>query len=93
MTSCSGRTGPCAAPSGEAQRALAAMVADADRHALATPGATVGELLERWFEHARADFSPKTVLETRGDDRPYLLPALETVNLTKLRTDDLDRWC
>jgi integrase len=76
----------------EAQRALAAMVAEADRHALATPGATVAELLERWFEHARADFSPKTVLETRGMIDRYLLPALATVNLTKLRTDDLDRF-
>lgn len=76
----------------EAERALAAFVAEADRGVLATPGVTVGELLERWFEHARADFSPKTVLETRGVIDRYLLPGLGAVRLAKLRTDDLDRF-
>jgi hypothetical protein len=50
----------------EAQRALTAMVAEADTGTLARTDATVGELLERWFEQAKEDFSPKTVLETRG---------------------------
>src|SRR5438876_6012044 len=43
-----------------AQSALAAMVAEADRGAMVSTAATVGELLERWFEQAAPDFSPKT---------------------------------
>ena len=54
----------------EAQRALTAMVAEADTGTLARTDATVGELLERWFEQAKDDFSSKTVLETRGLHRP-----------------------
>jgi integrase len=76
----------------EAQSALAAMVAEADRGGLVTTSATVGDLLERWFEHAAADFSPKTVLETRGFLDRNLLPAFGAVRLSKLRTDDLDRF-
>jgi len=37
----------------EAQRALTAMVAEADTGTLARTDATVGELLERWFEQAK----------------------------------------
>ncbi len=76
----------------EAERALAAFVAEAERGVLATAGVLVGELLERWFEHARGDFSPKTVLETRGVIDRYLLPALGSTRLTKLHTADLDRF-
>ena len=42
----------------EAQRALAAMVAKADRGALTHTTATVGELLEEWFALASPGFSP-----------------------------------
>ena len=39
--------------------------------------ATVGDLLEAWFDHAREDLSPKTVRETRGYlDRRNLIPGL-----------------
>ena len=76
----------------EAQSALASMVTEADRGGLVTTSATVGDLLERWFEHAAADFSPKTVLETRGFIDRNLLPAFGAVRLSKLRTDDLDRF-
>ena len=54
----------------EAQRTLNAMVHDAERGLLVRTNATVGELLEAWFEHAAVDFSPKTVKETRGLHRP-----------------------
>jgi integrase len=76
----------------EAQRALAEMVAAADRGALARSGATVGELLERWFEHASADFSPKTARETRGFLDRNLLPALGQLKLARLSADRLDAY-
>ncbi|MSV91181.1 MAG: hypothetical protein F2754_10800 [Actinobacteria bacterium] len=76
----------------EAERALAAFVTEVDRGLTVAAGVTVGELLERWFEHPQADFSPKTVLETRGYIDRNLLPGLGAVRLSKLRTDDLDRY-
>lgn len=76
----------------EAQRVLTALVAEADKGALVRTQATVGELLERWFEQARQDFSPKTVLETRGLLDRYLLPGLGHVGLHKLKPDALDGW-
>ncbi len=69
----------------EAQRMLTALVAEADKGALASTQATVGELLERWFEQAKEDFSPKTVKETRGLLDRYLLPGLGHVSLHKCR--------
>ena len=76
----------------EAQRALTAMVAEADTGRLARTDATVGELLECWFEQAKDDFSPKTVLETRGFIDRNLPPALAQVPLGKLKPDALDRY-
>lgn len=76
----------------EAQRALAALVAEADRGGLARTTATVGDLLEEWFEHAAPSFSPKNVVETRGVLDRNLLPFLATIPLTKLGAADLDRF-
>jgi integrase len=76
----------------EAQRALAAMVAGADRGGLARTTATVGDLLEEWFEHAAPSFSPKNVAETRGVLDRNLLPFLGMVPLSKLGAADLDRF-
>ena len=46
----------------EAQTALAEMVTEAEAAGLTVrTSATVGELLEAWFEFASPDFSPKTV--------------------------------
>ena len=50
----------------EAQTALAEMVTEAERGLTVRTTATVGELLEAWFEFATPDFSPKTVKETQG---------------------------
>lgn len=75
----------------EAQRALAAMVAEADRGALRSTTATVGELLEEWFAHAAPGFSPKCVLKTRGVLDRNLLPFLGTIRLSKLGAADIDR--
>jgi len=76
----------------DAQRALAALVAQAERGAHARTKATVGQLLEDWFDHAKADFSPKTARETRGVIDRNLLPFVGEVPLSKLGADDLDRF-
>lgn len=76
----------------EAQSALAAMVAEVDRGGVVRAKGSVAELLERWFEHATPDFSPKNVRETRGVLDRYLIPDLGDVKLAKLRADDLDRY-
>jgi len=60
----------------EAQTALAEMVTEAERGLTARTTATVGELLDAWFEFASPDFSPKTVKETRGYIDRSLMPAL-----------------
>jgi integrase len=68
------------------------MVLDAQRGLAVRTAATVGELLEAWFDLARYDFSPKTVRETRGVLDHYLLPGLGTVRLVKLKASDLDSF-
>jgi len=75
----------------EAQRALAQLVAETGRQQVVPARATVGELLEQWFAHARADFSPKTVRETRGFLDRNLIPALGPLPLGRLGTHDIDR--
>src|SRR5829696_2779639 len=76
----------------DAQRALAEFAVDVQRGRVARTTATVGELLEEWFEQATRDFSPKTTLETRGILDRYLLPDLGQVRLNRLRASDLDRY-
>lgn len=74
----------------EAQRMLAEMIVEAERGTLARTSATVGDLLETWFEFAAPEFSPKTVRETRGFMDRNLLPHLATVRLSKLRASEID---
>lgn len=76
----------------EAQRALAALVAQAEAGSLAKTRATVGELLEEWFDQAKDDFSPKTAREARGYIDRYLAPGLGDVKLGKLGAADIDRF-
>jgi hypothetical protein len=55
----------------EAQRTLAALVVSVGRELSAPEGpVTVGELVQKWFAHAKADFSPKT----RARDTPLSGP-------------------
>jgi hypothetical protein len=68
------------------------MVTEAERGLTVRTTATVGELLEAWFEFASPDFSPKTVKETRGYIDRSLMPALGTWSLAKLRPADLDAF-
>ena len=76
----------------EAQRVLNEMISEAERGLSVRTSATVGDLLERWFDFAARDFSPKTVKGTRGFIDRNLLPALGSVPLSKLRASDLDRF-
>lgn len=76
----------------EAQTALAEMVTEAERGLTVRTTATVGELLEAWFEFAAPDFSPKTVKETRGYIDRSLMPALGSRRLAKLKPADLDAF-
>ena len=76
----------------DAQRALTALVHGAQEGMLSRSRATVGDLLEAWFDHANADLSPKTVRETRGYLDRNLIPALGDVRLDRLRADDIDRY-
>lgn len=74
----------------EAQRALAGMVTEVD-HGMSGTDATVAVLLERWFEVASPDWSPKTVVSHRSIINNHLTPRLGAVQLRKLRAADLDR--
>jgi hypothetical protein len=76
----------------EAQRVLNEMITEAERGLAVRRNATVGELLEAWFEMASGDFSPSTVKETRGFINRNLLPTLGAVPLSKLRASELDAF-
>ncbi|MGD9751942.1 MAG: tyrosine-type recombinase/integrase [Acidimicrobiia bacterium] len=76
----------------DAERVLAQLVAEAERGLTARTVATVGDLLDAWFEFAERDLSPKTAMETRRVIDGRLRPALGTVPLAKLRTADIDRF-
>ena len=68
------------------------MVVEAERGLSARTNATVGELLDRWLELARVDFSPKTTREVAGYIERNLRPALGDVRLNKLTAASLDRY-
>jgi integrase len=76
----------------EAQRILNEMVVAAERGSLAKTRATFGELLDAWLDHARRDFSPKTVRETRGFIERTIKPELGDISLARLRPITLDRF-
>ena len=69
----------------EAQRALRALVAQAEAGSLAKTKAAVGELLEEWFDQAKGD------RETCGYIDRYLAPALGDVRLGGERMLDTHR--
>lgn len=76
----------------EAQRVLAEMITEAERGLVSRTAATVGELLEAWFEMAAPDFSPTTAKETRGYMDRTLIPHLGTRPLAKLKPAEIDAF-
>ena len=77
----------------EAQAALARLVTEVGdgAHAPVREG-TVGELLERWFDHGAADWSPTVVRSYRSIIDRVLLPRFGTTALRKLRAADIDAF-
>jgi integrase len=76
----------------EAQRVLNEMVVAAERGALPKTRATFADLLDAWLERVSRDFSPKTVLVTRGFVERTIKPDLGAIRLVRLRPDTLDRF-
>lgn len=74
----------------EAEDALAKFVQEVAGHHAARD-ATVGDLVARWFELARADLSPSTVIGYEACIRRYIDPALGQVPLDRLRVAQLDQ--
>jgi integrase len=73
----------------QAQRAQLLVEVGEGRH-LATE-ASFGDLVDRWYENASPDWSPKTAAETRRMIERVVKPRLGRVRLQKLRTAELDR--
>ena len=49
----------------EAQRALAALVAQASEGKITSPAKTLGQLLDSWIDHVEGSLSPTTAREYR----------------------------
>jgi integrase len=77
----------------EAQAALARLVTEVGdgAHAPVREG-TVGELVERWFEHGEADWSPTVVRSYRSIIDRVLVPRFGMTPLRKLRAADIDTF-
>lgn len=75
----------------EAEKALAALVAEVGSSRPTAPSKTFGELVERWFATRSGDWSPSTVQQTRWiiDGQ---LRGLYDRRLGDLRVEDLDRF-
>lgn len=54
--------------------------------------ATVGELLDPWYQANEADWSPRNALENRRIIDAVLVPEFGTTKLAKLRPSDLDAF-
>ena len=77
----------------EAQAALARLVTEVGdgAHAPVREG-TVGEVLERWFDHGEADWSPTVVRSYRSIIDRVVLPRFGTTPLRRLHTADIDSF-
>jgi len=74
----------------EAQRALAALVSGPAPASGPTAAMTVGEVLNRWLEHAEANLSPSTADHNRTVIDAHLLPHIGDTPLNKLTTAKID---
>ena len=77
----------------QAEKALAALVAEADSTPMLTNRhATLETLLNAWLDHAALSFSPKTTSVTKGYIEKTIVPALGSLPAAKLTSEDLDRF-
>ena len=74
----------------EAQRLLNEMKVQTERGLATRTTATVGELLDRWLDLTREDFSPNTTREVVGYVERNRRSALGDLQLSKLTTPSLD---
>jgi integrase len=74
----------------EAERALGKFVQEVAGRGPEARDATVGALVSRWFDLAKADFSPSTVRGYERTIRRYIEPDLGDVPLDRLRVAQLD---
>jgi integrase len=76
----------------QAETALAELVVEASRGGRSGTTATLGDLLEAWFDHASSHLSPTTAQEYRRLIDRRITPALGHVQLRKLLASDLDAF-
>ena len=76
----------------DAEVALGRLVAEIEDGQHAVRAGTVGELCDRWYEHAAPDLSPAVAAEYRRLLDKRILPRWGPVPLRRLRTADLDQW-
>ena len=75
----------------EAEDALARFLLEVAGAGPSARDATVGDLVEEWFELAKADLSPSTVRGYEVSIRRYITPALGCLPLDQLRPAQLDQ--
>jgi len=76
----------------EAQRALAALVAEVSAGKVTSSGETLGGLLQRWLDQKCEQLSPTTAREYRRLTRTLIEPALGSLPLRKVTTQRLDAF-
>jgi integrase len=76
----------------EAQRALAALVADVSAGKVSWSGTTLGELLTRWLDHISEQLSPTTVREYRRLVKQLIGPDLGKLRLSRVTTQRIDGY-
>jgi integrase len=77
----------------EAQKALAALVTEADSlSARSNRDSTLERLLREWLEHASLSFSPRTIEVTRGYIDATIVPTLGAIPVAKLTAIEIDRF-
>lgn len=76
----------------DAEVALGRLVGEIEDGQHAVRAGTVGELCERWYQHAAPDLSPAVAVEYRRLLDKRILPRWGDTPLRRLRTADVDLW-
>ncbi len=76
----------------EAQRALAALVAQVSEGKITSTAKTLGQLLDSWIEHVEGSLSPTTVREYRRLTERLIKPDLGGLRLGRVTTKRLDDY-
>lgn len=76
----------------DAELELAQLMVDVGKGLLPSTSATVGLLLERWFEHAETRLSPTTLRGYRRLAKQRIIPRFGARKLAEVTTAELDRF-